>query len=174
MAGRTRCCESAPPRGGQQVELHGEDQDQHDAQPEGGHRLAEERHHGGDVVGGGVAADGGDDARGNGEAEGDGQARPGQLEGGGHALDHQVEGGLAVTDRLAEVAAQGAGEEAPVLDDEGIVEAHRLAKAPDVLGGRLRGQEDHGGIAGEIQDEEHHEGDAEQDEEGLETNRRRR
>ena len=48
-------------------------------------------------------------------------------------VDHQVEGGLAVPDRLAEVAPQGARQEAPVLDDEGIVEAHGLAEAADVL-----------------------------------------
>ena len=40
----------------------------------------------------------------------------------------QVEGGLAVADRLAEVAPQGAVEEAAVLHEERIVEAHRLAE----------------------------------------------
>jgi hypothetical protein len=62
-----------------------------------------------------------------------------------------------VADRLAEVPPQGPGQEAPVLNNEGVVEPHGLAKAPDIVGGRLWGQQHKGGIAGEIEDEEHDE-----------------
>src|SRR5574341_412304 len=160
--------EAAPPRGGQQVELHGEDQDQHDPEPECGHGLAEQRDDGGDIVDRRVAADRRDDPRRDRERQRDEQCRAGKLERCRHALDHQVEGGLAVAHRLAEVATERTGEETPVLDEERIVESHRLAEAFHVLGRRVRRQEDQRRIAREVEDEEDDEGDAEQDQEGLE------
>ena len=66
------------------------------------------------------------------------QRRAGELEGGRHALEDEVEGGLAVPDRLAEVAAQRAREEAAVLHEERVVEAHRLPELLDVLGASRR------------------------------------
>ncbi len=160
--------QAPPPGRRQQVELNRENQDEHDAQPEGRHRLAEKRDHGGHVVGERVAAHRGDDAGRNGQAQGDEEPRPRQLEGRGHALEHEIERGLTVPDRLAEVSPEGARQKAPVLHDEGIVEPHHLAEAKDVLGGGVRRQEHEGRIAGQIEDEEHHEGDAEEDEKRLE------
>src|SRR5262249_52791135 len=69
--------------------------------------------------------------------------------------------------RLAEVAPDRAREEAAVLDDPRIVEAHGLAEARDVLGRRVGGQEQRGGIAREMQNREHDHGYAEEDEHGL-------
>src|SRR4030095_4754179 len=83
-------------------------------------------------------------------------------------LGHQVEGGFAVPDRLTEVTAQRAAEEPPVLHEEGIVEAHRLAEAPAVLRAGVGGQQHQGGISSEMQDEEDHEGYAEQHDQRLE------
>ena len=78
-----------------------------------------------------------------------------------------MKGGFAVTDRLAEVAPQGAAEESPVLHEEGIVEAHRLAEAADVLGAGVGRQQHQRGISGEMQDEEDDEGHAEQHDQRL-------
>jgi hypothetical protein len=159
--------EVAAARGRQPVELHRENQDQHDPEPERRHRLPEQRDHRRDVVEHAVALDGRDDPGRDGQAERDEQRGSGQLEGGGHALDDQVERRLAVAHGLSEIAAQRAGEEAAVLDDERIIEAHRLAELPDVLFGRIGRQQHQRWIAGEIQDEEHDEGDAEQDQQRL-------
>ncbi len=144
IAGRIEVLEVAAPRGGQPVEPHREDQDQHDAEPEGRHGLAEQRHHRRDVVDRRVAPHRRDDAGGNGQAQRDEQPRAGQLEGGGQPLEHEVHGGLAVAQRLAEVAAHRALEEAQVLDRDRIVEAHRLAELRDVLGGRVGRQQERG------------------------------
>ena len=76
-------------------------------------------------------------------------------------------GRLTVPHRLAEVSAQGPGEEAPVLHDEWIVEAHRLAEATHVLRRRLRRQQHQRGIAREVQDQEDDERHAEQDHQRL-------
>src|SRR5581483_3800325 len=65
------------------------------------------------------------------------------------------------------VAAHGALQEAAVLHQERIVEAHQLAELLDVFRARVGRQEDEGGIAGEVEDREDDEGDTEQDEPGL-------
>src|SRR5262245_51705204 len=72
-----------------------------------------------------------------------------------------------MADGLSEVPAQGTREEAAVLHDERIVEAHRLAELPHVLLGRIRRQQHQRRIAGEIEDEEHDEGNAQQDQQRL-------
>src|SRR3989441_2702508 len=61
--------ERAPPRGGQEVELHREHEDQHDPQPEGRHRLPQQGDDRRDVVDHGVAPHGRDDAGGDRQAE---------------------------------------------------------------------------------------------------------
>src|SRR5262249_39191371 len=114
-----------------------------------------------------VALDRGDDARRHSETEGEEESRARQLEGRGQSLENQSHGGLAVTERLAEVSVDRAREEAAVLDDPRILEAHRLAEARDGLGGSVWGQEQCGGIAREMQDREHDHGHAEEDEHGL-------
>src|SRR5262249_57601128 len=89
---------------------------------------------GGDAEGaveGGVVY-GGDDVGRDGQTQGHQQGGARQLERRGHTLDDQAEGGLAVADRLAEVAVERADQEAAVLHDERIVEAHRL---PELLHG---------------------------------------
>ena len=159
--------ESPATRGRQHIELDREDQDEHDPEPEGGHRLPEQRHDRGDVVDGRVPAHGGHHAGGNGQEQRDEERRSRQLEGRRQALEDERKGGLAVAHGLAEIAAEGAAEESPVLDDERIVEAHGLPEVPDVFGRGVRGQEQEGGIPRQVQDEEHHEGDAEQHEHRL-------
>ena len=74
--------------------------------------------------------------------ERDQEPRAGQLEGGGQPLEHEVHGGLPVAQRLAEIPAHRALEEAQVLHGHRVVEAHRLAEARDVLGGRVGGQQE--------------------------------
>ena len=69
--------------------------------------------------------------------------------------------------RLAEVAVERADEEAAVLHDERIVEAHRLPELLHVLFGRVGRQQHQRRIAGEIQDEKDDEGDPQQDQQRL-------
>ena len=72
-----------------------------------------------------------------------------------------------MADRLAEIAAQRAREEAPVLDDERIVEPHRLAEALHVLGRGVRRQQEQRRVTGEVEDEKDDERDAEEDQQRL-------
>ena len=95
--------------------------------------------------------------------------RPGrrQLERGGQRLEDQGEGGHLVLEREPEVAADGAGEEAQVLDPQRIVEPEQRAELPDVLLARLERQEQPRRIAGEVQEPEDDHRDAEQNEQAL-------
>jgi len=120
-----------------------------------------------DVVDGAIALDGGQDAGRDGQAQRQEQARPRELEGCGQPLEHERHGGLPMAQGLAEVSAQRSLQEAQVLDGHGIVEAHGLAEAGDVLGGRIGREEERGRIAREMQDEKDHDGDAEENENGL-------
>src|SRR4029077_8468287 len=60
----------------------------------------------------------------------------------------------AVAERLAEVAAQCAADEARVLHRQGIVEAQTLTGLVHVLGLNVHGHEEQDGIAGEAHHEE--------------------
>src|SRR6266480_2254958 len=128
--------EPPPTRRGQQVPLDREDEDQHDAEPEGRHRLAEESDDRRDVVERRVAPHRRDDAGGHRQHERDQERR--------------------------------AREEAAVLHEEWVVEAHRLPEALDVLRGRVRRQQHQRGVAGEMQNEEDDERHAEQHQQRLE------
>src|SRR5262249_30353125 len=165
--GQDEVLEAAAPRRREPAPVHGEDQDQHDAEPEGRKRLPQERDDRRDVVHRRIASDCRDDARGNRESERDHQRRPGQLERGRHPLHDQTERRFTVTDGLAEVALESAAQKAAVLYEERIVEAHRLPEALDVFSARVR-REQHGRrIPGQMQDEEDDERDTEQDDERL-------
>jgi len=68
-----------------------------------------------------------------------------------------------VTDGLAEVALESAAKEAAVLHEERIVETHRLPESLEIFCAGVRRQKHRRRIAGEMQDEEDDERDAEQD-----------
>src|SRR5205814_10508580 len=113
------------------------------------------------VVGPAVAANRREDAERERDADGEEERRAREQEGRGQALEDQAERVLLVTQRLAEVAAQGARQEAPVLDGERIVEAEALAELVHVLRLDVHGHEEQDRIAREA----HHREDRGQREE---------
>ena len=158
---------AAPPRRREHVELDREKQNQHDAEPERRHRLTQQRDHRRDVVDQGIATHCRDDSCRDRETERERERRAGELERRRHPFHHEIEGGLAVADRLSEVAAQSAREEAAVLNEEGIIEAHLLAELRDVFDARVGRKKEKGRVARQEQDAEYHERNAEEDEKGL-------
>ncbi len=153
MAGRIRCSTSPRPDDGSQL---------HDAEPEGGHRLTQERHDGGHVVHGRVAAHRRDDAGRDGQTESEQEPGAGQLEGGGQPLEHESHGRFAVTQRVPEVAPERALEEAQVLHGHGIVEPHGLAELGEVFGGGVGRQQQERRVARQMEDEEDDDRDTEE------------
>ena len=122
--GQDEMLQPAPARGGKPVEPHGEDPHQHDAEPEVGQRLAEER----DDLGGSIPPaafrDCGQNPYGQGENDADQQRDDGELQRGGQALHHESHCGPAlVLERFPKIALQGLGDEDDVLLGERPVEA---------------------------------------------------
>src|ERR1700730_12753329 len=78
-----------------------------------------------------------------------------------------MHGGLAMTKRFPEIAPQGTLEETSVLDYPRIVEAHCRPKTRHVLGRRVGRQEQRRRVTGQVQDHEHDDGYAEEDQDGL-------
>ena len=140
--------------GGQPAEAHGDEQDQHDPEPEVGDRHAAQRHPAGQHVPGGVAADGRHDPGRNGDGQRDQQRQQRQLDrdrqlGGDHPRHRR-----AGADRLAEVAGRGQAEPAQVLHRQRSVESVLLADLLDPGGvgvgagqhpGRIAGDHPHAG-----------------------------
>jgi hypothetical protein len=93
--------------GGQEpVQLDGEDEDEHQPEPEARHGLQKERSETTEVVGGSILVGGGHDAERDGEQRGEHGGGHGQLDGGGpEMLEHEVHGGTPLLDRLPEIAA---------------------------------------------------------------------
>ena len=149
------------------MEAHGEEIDQHEAEPEAGDGLAEHGRAHAEVVEEGAPACRGEDADGNGEDEGEKEGHPPELQGGGQPLQHEAEGVTPIAERFAEVAAHRLRHEARVLHGEGIVEAQALPRLVDVLGLDVHGEEQEHGIPGQPHEEEHHGEGQEHHERGL-------
>ena len=144
-----------------------EHQDQQQAEPVYGHRLAQQHGHRADGVEEGVALQRGQDSGGHGHRERETEPGGRQLQRGGERLEDQREGRELVLERQAEVAADGAPEEAHVLDPQRIVEAEQRAELPDVFLTRLERQQQPRRIAGEVQEPEDDHRDAQQDAQAL-------
>ena len=72
-----------------------------------------------------------------------------------------------MADGLTEVAGERPTEKAAVLDEERIVEPHRLPELLEILGGGVGREENGRGITGQMQDEEDDERHTEQDDQRL-------
>jgi hypothetical protein len=88
------------------VEAHGEEIDQHEAEPEAGDGLAEHGRSHAEVVEEGAPAGGGEDADRDGHEKREEQGHPPELQGGGQPLQHEAEGIAPIAERFAEVAAR--------------------------------------------------------------------
>ena len=115
----------------------------------------------------GTRPEGGDDAERYRDQDAEGEAGDGQLERGRGPLEEDPEGAVADDEGVAEVAADGARQEPAVLEQERIVEAERATQVGDRLPGGLRRQQHRRRIAGQVQEGEHHEGDGDAREDGV-------
>jgi len=95
------------------------------------------------------------------------QRGAGQEERGGKPLEHEAHRVLPVTQRIAEIAADRACEEARVLHRHWIIEAEALAELIHVLGLDVHRHEEENRIAGEADHGEDRREREEHDESGL-------
>ena len=142
----------------QPAERHGEEEDQHDAEPEVRRRDAPQRQHVDGVVDPGVALDRRDDAGGDADQERDRHRHDGELERHRQLLQDQLHHRLLQPHRLAEVAGEHALDPVQVLDRDRLIEA---VLAPDLLDHRrvaLLARHDQRRIAGQelLQREDDH------------------
>ena len=166
--GHDEVSEPAHAARGQPAQLHGEEVDQHEAEPEARRGLAERHQHGARMVHRAVAAHRGGDAERHREGERQQHGRPRQQQRGRQSLEHEAERVTPVAQRLSEVAAHGAPHEACVLHEERIVEAQALAVLVDVLGLDVHRHEEQHRVAGQAHHPEHGREREEDDEHGLE------
>ena len=160
--------ERDPPRGGEPPQAHREEQDQHDAEPEVRDREPAERHAARQVVPDGVPADGGEDTRGDGDQDRDGEGVGRELEGDRELLGHRPRHRDARADGLAEIAGDGQGDPADVLDGDRVAEPvlrpHLLQAGLVGLrsgenAGRVPGDQANAGEDDEADDQEGDQGD---------------
>ncbi len=149
-------------RGRQPPEVDGEEQDHHEADPEGGEREPEQREDLPDPVPPAVDAHGGEDAGGDADQERQGHGGRGEHERVGQPREVELEDGRAVVEGLAEVPPHERRDEVSVLDEERAVEAELLADLLEVRLARAGLDEEHRRVARHADEEE--DGDREQHE----------
>ncbi|OYR81255.1 hypothetical protein DJ72_11260, partial [Halorubrum distributum] len=144
-AGRVVCIDIAQPRdvdpaaaGVEDVELHGEDQDEHDPEPEVRRGDAAERQQRRAVVDRLVAPGRADHAQRNREDDGDDAGGDGQFDRRGEAAEHERHDVLPLDVREPHIAAQQVEDVLEVLDVQRLVEPQL---GGDRLSGLLRGVE---------------------------------
>src|SRR5215212_2165177 len=151
--GRSRA-EAARKR--QQFQVDAEDHDQDHRQPEDGHAYAREREDRGRLVERRVLPDGRDHPDGNPHEDGHEHRERRELESGGQPHQklrgHRASGDYGV----AQIAPECVLEEEPVLDEDGLVEAHALPYLLDLRLGGLLAEHYLGRIAGDGADHEEH------------------
>src|SRR2546422_4664432 len=151
---------------GDPAQVDPEDQDEEDAQPERGHALPGEGEHHGGGVDQRVPPEGGQDAERDGDEGGQRHRGADQLERRREAREHERERRLAVSQGPAEVPVEGAQGEPAVLLRERTIEPQG---GPDQLVIRLRPLRSHvegRRVARQVDDQEHAERDADEDERG--------
>jgi hypothetical protein len=154
-------------RGGQQMQTHREEQDQHDPQPERGDRDPAQRHRIGQEIPDRVAAHGRENTSGDGDPDGDDQGEARELDRDRKLHCYRLNHRLPRPDRLAQISPQGQPDPAEVLDGDGVIQA---ILRTDLLKPRLvRVRPGHhpGGIAGDHPDpREDDQGDQEEGHDG--------
>ena len=171
-AGSTRCSRPPLPRARQELERDREDEDQHDAEPEHGHRLAEQRRRTWPGSPRGVAPD---RARGSRRAgmrprRGDGQG--GEREPGPwRASRSRTRGRAGCLDTAASVPKSPVDRPLHEAPSTGRRRADRSparrAKRARCPAARVGGEQEEHGVAAQSDHAEHDQGDADQDERGL-------
>jgi hypothetical protein len=106
-------------RGGQQVEPHREEEDEHDSQPEAGDGDAAQGHGVGQEIPDRIAAHGREDAGRDGDPDGDDQRETGELDRDRELHRHRLDHRLPRPDRLAQIAPERSPEPAEVLQGMG-------------------------------------------------------
>ena len=155
------------PTGREDVPGHGEQQDQHDPEPEHGHRLAEEGQRHRAAVNRRTATERGERAQREGHHQREDHGGDRQLDRRRQALEDQAQRRLVVGQRRAEVAVAEPGQKVQVLGREGLIEPHRVAQLDELRARRVRRQHERRRIAREMEQQEDHQRDAEQHEDGL-------
>src|SRR5882724_11873041 len=159
---------AAPPRGGEEIGLEGEEQDEEDAEEEGWRRLADQGESHGRVVEDGVALHGGEEPDGHRHERREEKGGETQLEGRGNVAAHHGKSGLAEVQGAAEVELQGVTEKDRVLDGERAIEPELAAHALHLADGSVGGQEERHGVAGKPHDDEDDGGDEPEGDQGAE------
>src|SRR2546426_2857446 len=154
-------------RGRERPEPHGEDDDEHDAEPEDRQRLSADGERGTEVVDERVALEGGQDAERQRDEQGHDEAGQRQIDRRGHALEDQAERRRVGVPRCAEVPLDGVARELPVLEPDRLVEPQELPVALELRVAGVLGQEEEHGVAEDVQDDEGEDRDADDDDDQL-------
>jgi hypothetical protein len=146
------------------AELHGEEQDEEQAGPEGRHGDAElgQRHR--EVIAPSAVPRGREHPDGNRRHDHEPGGEQGQRQGHAHARQDEARHRHVVLDGPAEIAPRGPADPLEVLHGERPVEPHRRPQPGHRLGASLGAQDDHRGVPG--QDPDHHEHEHRDEEEG--------
>ena len=131
-AGISRCQHGARARRWQPLQVHREEQDQHEADPERGQRQAEQREYLARPIPEAADPHRGENAARDADQQREGHGRQRQQQRVRQAREVELEHRRAVVERLAEIAMGEAGHEAPVLDPDRLIEAEPLANSVDV------------------------------------------
>src|SRR5581483_127558 len=154
--------------GGQPVQLHGEEQDQQDREPERGDRDAEEANHGDDVVGERVLPYGGEDTDRQRDQQREQDRAAQQLDRARQPLPEDREHRALLQHGDAQVAAQPVPHQVEVLLIPGQIESQVVAQADDLLLAGALAQGELGGVAGsEVDHKEDDQRDADQQRNSL-------
>jgi len=151
------------PGGGEQAQLQREDEHQHEGDPERRDGRADDRRGHERAVEAPMRARRGEQAQARAHDEGEQKARGGEDQGVGKLLAQRGQHRDVHLEGAAHVAAQGLAEPADVLHVHGLIEAERLAQLRHGLA--RGGRPEHGdrGVAGyDLEQEERHQGDADE------------
>jgi hypothetical protein len=145
------------------MELNGDHEDQHDAEPEAGHGLAEQRRGHDQLVGEPVAMGGAEDAGRHGDDHRQDERGNRQLQCRGKALHHELERRLLLVQRHAEISAGEQNEEPDVLGRQRRVQPEVAPHRFHLGRWRVPWQQHRHRVAGHADHEKDHRRDPEQD-----------
>ena len=147
--GSTKCRTAADALHRQDAQVDGEDEDQEQAQREGGNRIEEDSDHDAQVIDPGALIDGGHDADEQTQTRADRDAKEGQSSCERKSFGDDAQDWLAELDRTPQVAADEVAQEDEVLLEDGSVQAQVFADLLNELGRGAVASHDFGRIAGQ-------------------------
>ena len=170
MPGMTRCCHVPLPETGSHLQVHAEEQDQQNAEPEAWDRLPDERHHRDEMIDRRLGLCCRENAERNRHHEREHEGKSRKLDRCRKTFDDHLIGRLVPYEGFAEVALQGLGDKVRVLHVPGPVEPHLRPELVDLLDGHPVGpvaENDLSRVAGEKHHPEGDDADAEHDDDRL-------